>query len=131
MMRLALLFIALLLNAGQAAGAEPLGRLFFSPAERSALDQARAQKSGGPAISAHGQVSLDGYVRRSSGKSTAWINSVPQHEDAGPAANGVPIRLPSGRQITLKPGQSYDPASGTIREGYQGRPAAAPPETVK
>jgi hypothetical protein len=128
MLRPSLLLIALFLTTGQAAGAEPLGRLFFTPAERAALDQERAQKAGGTAVSSHGQVSLSGYVRRSSGKTTAWINAVPQHEDspsagARPAANQVPIHLPSGRQVTLKPGQRYDPASGTIREGYQTAPA--------
>lgn len=129
MTRPSLLLIALLLTAGPAASAEPLGRLFFSPAERAALDQARAHQPGSLSAATHGEISLSGYVRRSSGKTTTWINSVPQHDAAAsPTTSGVPIRLPSGRQITLKPGQSYDQVRGEIREGYQGVPVIPPVE---
>lgn len=129
MMRSSLLLIILFLSASQAASAEPLGRLFFSPAERAALDQARDRQPGVLSAATHGEISLSGYVRRSSGETTTWINSVPQHgAAASPTTSGVPIRLPSGRQLTLKPGQSYDPARGEIREGYQVVPPPPPVE---
>lgn len=60
-------------------GAQQVGRLFHTPAERSALDALRkakpqpqkpAARPAGEAQSAR----LDGYVTRSDGKSTLWVN---------------------------------------------------------
>ena len=60
-------------------GAQQMGRLFFSPAERSVLDALRKAKpplQKSPAQSAAKPQSdrLDGYVVRSDGKSTVWVN---------------------------------------------------------
>ena len=60
--------------------AEPLGRLFHSAAERRALDALRKEKSQPPKPAvAHPPTQaqaqrLDGYVVRSDGKSTLWVN---------------------------------------------------------
>lgn len=111
-----------------AGGAEPLGRLFFNPDERAMLDRMR-QKSSGSMVSATEQITLNGIVRRSSGKSTIWINQVPQRENENP--QGVTIQqgktskpsavllLPSGKKVEIKPGQTFDAGKGKIREGYQ------------
>jgi hypothetical protein len=62
------------------AHAEPLGRLFHTAAERSALDAQRKEKSQPPKpppprSSAEPQAQrLDGYVLRSDGKTTLWVN---------------------------------------------------------
>ena len=62
------------------AGAQQLGRLFHSAAERNALDSLRKakppqQKPAGSQPSAAPQSArVDGYVMRSDGKSTLWIN---------------------------------------------------------
>jgi hypothetical protein len=62
------------------AHAEPLGRLFHSAAERAALDALRKEKSQ-PAKATQERPPtqqpaprLDGYVIRSDGKSTVWVN---------------------------------------------------------
>lgn len=152
-----LLMIAFLPGHGICAGAEPtrehpesprakahaespkIGRLFFSPDERAMLDRLR-QKSGGSTVSATEQITLNGIVRRSSGKTTAWINQLPHHESKTP--QGITVQqgqaskpsalllLPSGRQVNLKAGQTFDATKGKIREGYED--AAPPPqETAK
>ena len=78
-----ILAIALLMGvAPESAGAEPLGRLFHSPAERSALDAQRKaklqpQKPVAPRPSEPHTAQLDGYVVRSDGKSTLWVNGSP------------------------------------------------------
>jgi hypothetical protein len=124
-----LLMIAFLPGHAVCAGAEPLGRLFFSPDERAMLDRMR-QKNSGSAASATAQITLNGIVRRSSGKTTAWINQVPQNENETPQGIAVQqgktskpsalLLLPSGKQVQLKAGQTFDTARGKIREGYQG-----------
>lgn len=124
-----LLMIAFLPGHAACAGAEPLGRLFFSPDERAMLDRMR-QKNSGSTVSATEQITLNGIVRRSSGKTTAWINRVPQNENETPQGIAVQqgktskpsafLMLPSGRQVQLKAGQTFDTTRGKIREGYQG-----------
>ncbi|MFZ4536567.1 hypothetical protein [Propionivibrio sp.] len=128
-----LLTIFFLLGHTACAGAEPLGRLFFSPDERTLIDQER-QKSSGSTVSATGHVTLDGLVRRGSGKTTAWINGLPQNETSqgvtvqGPAVKpSTLLMLPSGKQIRLKPGQSFDTAKGRVREGFESANAPLPP----
>ncbi len=126
--RIFLLMIAFL--SGHAACAEPLGRLFFSPDERAMLNRMR-QKSGGSTVSATDQITLNGLVRSSSGKTTAWINQLPQNENETPqgvvilqqgqtSRPSAVLLLPSGKQIRLKAGQTFDAAKNKIREGYQG-----------
>lgn len=112
---------------------QPLGRLFFSPDERAMLDQMR-QKSAGRSFSSTNKINLGGYVKRSSGHNTTWINQQPLHDGESPqgitirkpshAAEGMPLQLPSGKQIILKPGQTYDTAKGKVREGYEDPSAA-------
>ena len=65
--------------ASSPAGAQQIGRLFHSAAERSALDSLRrtkpAPKPAAPRASPDPQSTrLDGYVVRSDGKSTLWVN---------------------------------------------------------
>lgn len=60
-------------------GAQQLGRLFFSPAERAALDSLRkakpqSQKPAAQSAAEPQSARLDGYVVRSDGKSTVWVN---------------------------------------------------------
>ena len=86
-----------------------LGRLFSSPEQRAQLD---AQRSGPP------PVQLDGLVQRSSGRSTVWLNQTPQQEPYNRLAPGgqLTLTLSNGQVVVLKPGQQYDPASGTVVE---------------
>ncbi len=74
--------IAILLVAAclDRARAESLGRLFHSAAERSALDALRKEKSKPPKPAPPSSATeplghrLDGYVLRSDGRSTLWVN---------------------------------------------------------
>ena len=135
-----LLMIAFLPGHAVCAGAEPLGRLFFSPDERAMLDRMR-QKNGGSTVTATEQVTLNGIVRRSSGKTTAWINQVPQNENETPQGIAVQqgktskpsalLLLPSGRQVNLKAGQTFDTTKGKVREGYENATGSTPQSTEK
>ena len=105
-----------------------LGRLFSSPEQRAQLD---AQRSGPPPAAAvpatpatppppppAPPVQLDGLVQRSSGRSTVWLNQTPQQEPYNRLAPGgqLTLTLSNGQVVVLKPGQQYDPASGTVVE---------------
>ena len=130
--RIPQLFLLLCAATLPAVAAELPGRLFTTAAERAALDAMRA--GAGPVDlatpSAASRITLDGVVRRSSGKSTAWINQEPQHENQGAAVPGkaarpasAALRLPSGARVELQAGQTFDHGSGTVRDAYQGASA--------
>jgi hypothetical protein len=94
------------------------GKLFYTPAERTMLVNARAhkvtelQKSVAPPDSA--PLSFDGVVIRSDGKATHWINGEAHAGRASPAIRD------------LKPGQIR--ADKKIYEPYQVlRPSETPP----
>ncbi|WP_317202124.1 hypothetical protein, partial [Janthinobacterium sp.] len=63
---------------------------------------------------------LDGIVRRSGGKSTIWLNQVPQAGPDNKLQHGTTLALPlsSGRIVILKPGQSFNPADGSVSEDH-------------
>ena len=100
MMR-AYLFVALALAAGASGAAQPIGRLFFTPAERAQLDVARAnkrapeppggasQKSAEPPKPETQIITYNGIVRRSDGKSILWLNS--RATDEKEALSGLPV----------------------------------------
>jgi hypothetical protein len=79
-MTIRILAVALFIGIAPApAGAESLGRLFHSAAERSALDSMRKaklqpQKPAAPRPPEPQTAQLDGYVLRSDGRSTLWVN---------------------------------------------------------
>lgn len=122
---------------------ESLGRLFFTPDERSNLDRARLtgvgmEQEGAPAQQLE-SITLNGIVKRSSGKTTVWINNSAQYEaDFSPSTKRLAskTRLPDfpvlvqkiGKTVTLKVGQTLNIDSGEIREIYQLPPRnEAPP----
>ena len=129
---------------------EPIGRLFFTPAQRSSLDIARSQRARTtlaterteeqqPLTPQEQTITYGGMVRRSDGKSTVWINGKPVTERepvAGATVVGrvgsdgsVSLQNPqSGRIVSLKPGQSLELLSGTIEEGYTRRPVGPEPK---
>lgn len=85
MTKLLTLAFAFTLLAASGVGAQPLGRLFFTPAERAELDLARVRTrqpappvptSEPPAISKPlpVRIAYGGVVRRSDGRSMLWIN---------------------------------------------------------
>jgi len=128
------------LRAEPPAESHKIGRLFFSPDERAMLDRMR-QKSGGTTVSSTEQITLNGIVRRSSGKTTAWINQLPQHENETPQGVAVQqgptskpsavLLLPSGKKVNLKAGQTFDTAKGKVREGYEDATAVQPKKATE
>lgn len=125
------------------AHAAPLiGRLFSSPAERSALNYLRQTKKAmittplempiqraepAPVI-LPGAINIQGYVKRSDGKQgTVWINNKAIQENSSNKdvqvgslpknGNRIPIKLSAnGKRLTLKAGQVYDPENNRISE---------------
>ena len=121
--------IAMFLLAGavhtKPVSAAELGRLFFDPQQRAELDRRRAQPQRqivvAPIVSAPviapppaKAVTLNGFVTRSDGRSTIWVN-----DKAASAGNSLgtsaPLAVPIGeadKRIELKVGQSYDDKRG-------------------
>lgn len=128
------------------AAAEGWGRLFFTPQERAALDVARSnkakQESKSEAAPAQSDmppreiIHLNGFIRRSDGGTTVWINDAPSADyehrrDAKLVGDSVregavTVQLPEGERFKLKVGQRVDAASGEIRDPWDRRRAALP-----
>lgn len=72
----ALIFLLTLLPLGAQAQQEGLGRLFLTPEQRQALDRQRLLNPGNLDIPDDdgGSLTINGEVRRSSGRTTRWIN---------------------------------------------------------
>jgi hypothetical protein len=107
--------------------AQELGRLFFTPEQREALDARRkARVPDRPAAPvASPTTRLDGYVQRSGGRSTVFINGEPVPEGAAEAPRldarrgdgRVPIPVGEGRaRFPLKPGEVLDRGTGEVSD---------------
>lgn len=110
-------------------------RLFTAPEERMRLDRDRASAAALPAPGTEPAVPvtappaaqapptppvparLTGVVRRSDGRATVWIDDEPHETTLGRLRPGspVPVDTPAG-PVLVKPGQTYDPNDGTIRD---------------
>lgn len=89
--RFFLLLLITALSPARAQG-EALGRLFFTPQQRAALDHQRAQNRSfvsNPSLDAT-RLTINGEVRRSSGHSTRWINGEADWNGDTPRP-GVPV----------------------------------------
>jgi hypothetical protein len=116
--------------ASAAAMAQDLGRLFFTPEQRAELDarrRARVPDKPAAALVESPSTTLDGYVKRSGGRSTVWLNGEPVTEGAeAKRAQVVPSRTdPSraavevgedGRRIPLRVGESLDRSTGEVSD---------------
>ena len=119
MKRAALLIAAMLLPP--CAQAQEIGRLFFTPEQRAALDaRRRARVPDKPAatpIVVSPTTRLDGYVRRSQGPSTVWVNGV--NVDEATPGNDTRVSVPvgeGGARVRLKPGETLDRGTGEVRD---------------
>jgi len=152
------LFFSLILTASaglfavhtHAVAEEDFGRLFSRPNERKNLNVLRQNQKlkvitpqdivqPDPAISAAppelpDPVTLQGFVKRSDGTSTLWINNKAVQESSavdnvqigklhqqrggvGADSDSLNVRIPAnGKQVRLKAGQVYMPESNQIRE---------------
>lgn len=138
--------------APYAQAAEPVGRVFFTPEQRTQLDNLRRQKvvaSQTRDEPAPETVTYRGIVRRSDGKAIVWINNEALSETdlrnkqsiVGSIGRDGRITLQASQaEVQLKVGQSATLFSGKIEESFatpkkpdnsadSKSPAAAKPET--
>lgn len=126
-----------------------LGRLFFTPAERARLD---AERNAAPDLAAAAaltppsvvepaatppappaSVTVNGFVRRAHGPSTAWINGTPgtraewtMHTEPALRLAHDAVEIDEARtRARVKPGQTFDPQAGRVVEGFERSPAPA------
>jgi len=120
MRRLTVLAVLVLVSGG--AAAQELGRLFFTPEQRQALDARRkARVPDKPAATvASPTLRLDGYVKRSSGRSTVWVNGEATDERPRlPEASDGEVTVTvsdTGARVGLKPGQTLDRGTNERRD---------------
>lgn len=107
------------LTASLLASAEELGRLFFTPEQRTQLDYGYTREPS----SDHNDrtLMLNGIVQKHGGKRTIWINGVPQSAGASdektPESLVVPlpgqnktVKLKVGQRVLLNPSANPDTA---------------------
>ncbi len=88
--------VAACAGIGGAAAEEALGRLFFTPEKREALDRQRALNAlADQPVAEDPQLTVNGQVVRSSGKRTTWINGQSQNDDEN--RGGVAVRTIPGK----------------------------------
>ena len=127
----ALSLLAAALLGAPRAGAQELGRLFFTPEQRAALDarrKARVPDKPAAVPQAESPVTrVDGAVRRAGGRSTVWVNGETIPEGAQPDSARVAPRDPGAARVTipagesaqgynLRVGESVDRGSGEVRD---------------
>ena len=128
MRRAAALLLVCALLAPHAVLAQELGRLFFTPEQRAALDARRkARLPDKPAALAPSPTTrVDGSVKRSLGKSTVWVDGSAVPEGTQPEGlrirrGGDPSRVTvivgeDGRRVELRVGESLDRATGEVKD---------------
>jgi hypothetical protein len=100
-----------------AADAAELGRLFFTPEQRSQLDYSYSHATA--TGNSSNALMLNGIVQKHGGKRTVWINGVPQTagrgDDKSPDSVAVPlpgqnksVKLKVGQRVLLAPSANQD-----------------------
>lgn len=107
---------AISLLGSTSVSAQELGRLFFTPQQRAELDRLRQSNATEMQTVVESAVTVNGQVTRSSGKTTTWINGVPQDDTHGSREPGR-VRLDTG---ALKVGQTLDRVRGEVQDGLKG-----------
>lgn len=130
----------------QAAAEEGFGRLFSIAAERKKLDILRQNQKlivvspqkntrlQPVAVELPDPITLQGYVKRSDGSTTLWVNNKAvlenstqddveigrlskQKSSSKNGSDSLNVRIPvTGKNIRLKPGQVYEPETNRIVE---------------
>ncbi|HUQ24059.1 MAG TPA: hypothetical protein VM140_00215 [Burkholderiales bacterium] len=124
-----LLLFVLCVLATPASHAQELGRLFFTPDQRAALDarrKARVPDKPAAATVVSPTTRLDGYVKRSTGPSTVWVNGEGLLETSPEAPRIGATRSDDGRvsvpvgeggaRVGMKPGETLDRGTGEVRD---------------
>lgn len=152
MNKLTVLIVSLLsivligISPAQLRAEQDFGRLFSSPAERKKLDMLRQSRqliienpqqnvpSASMAPELPDPVTMQGYVKRSDGTTTLWINNKTVQENSTQdqveigrlsqskhtlkdGSQSLTVRIPAtGKNIHLKAGQVYEPENDRIVE---------------
>ena len=127
----ALVAAAIALAGAGSAPAQALGRLFFTPEQRAALDARRKarvpDKPAAATVTESPVTRVNGAVQRSGGKSTVWVNGEMIPEDAQTDGARVTPRSPNPGRVSvpsgegpqrhdLRVGESLDRGSGQVRD---------------
>jgi hypothetical protein len=127
MKRACSLALALGLLGAVPAAAQELGRLFFTPEQRAALDARRAARlPDKPTVARESPTTrVDGYVARSSGRSTVWVDGEALPDGTQPEGLRVQRGRDSGkvtvtfgeqaRRIEMRVGETLDRSTGEIK----------------
>ena len=101
--------------------AQELGRLFYTPQERQELDRRRQSDVVEPeAAVVENLVTVNGQVTRSSGKTTTWINGVPQ-DDTHRGRDPARVAVDGGTsRVPIKVGQTLDRSRGEVSDTLHG-----------
>ena len=130
----AILYLAAGFSLAMPAYAEDLGRLFFTPEQRGALDarrKARVPDKPTAVVVESPVTRIDGVVSRRGGKSTTWVNGEAVPEGSQPEGLRLrPKRNDNSRivvnigetdsEVDLKIGQSFDRGTGEVRDSLNG-----------
>lgn len=103
--------LALLCLAPAAWPEETLGRLFFTPERRAALDLQRQQNQvQNRDTLSESNITLNGVVRRSGGRNTTWFNG-------NPVDDQVATKTGDTASATAKPGSAPLRVGDTLNQG--------------
>ena len=135
-----MLLVLTLLAPGPDSADGHMGRLFFTPAERTRLDALRRESQTLPGVvtaavagaAPDSALALHGFVKRADGRGTVWVNHRPLPEASTQDGLGigrldrkdgrVRLRLVgAGKDFSLKAGQAGDPSTGRVVEFTSGR----------
>lgn len=102
------------------ASAQELGRIFFTPQQRQDLDRRRNLNVTESEVVVESLVTVNGHVTRSSGKTTTWINGVPQYDTyRGRAPDRVGVER-GDTAVGVRIGQTLDRSTGEVRDTLPG-----------
>ena len=105
-----------------AFASQPLGRLFYTPQQRQLLDHPSTPLPRRTPNNLAPDTHYNGYVMRSDGVNTVWVNGRERYVDQPMASSG---QLKLSATPALKPGQIYNRQMGQVQEGYQIAPSEA------
>lgn len=127
-MRWTQLMAAWLASMAIASSAADLGRLFFTPQERDNLDrQRRGEKSQSTAAP-----TLNGYIKRSDGRNTIWVDGGPLRATDRQVNQAVVDGNPAEKSdIRIKRSTEQESTHKAEPQKQPGRPARVPQPAVK
>ena len=99
---------------------EALGRLFFTPERRASLDRQRQlnQQQNRDTLT-ESKLTLNGLVRRSTGRGTTWVNGTPVDDNTGRSGGSASLPTPAGA-TELRVGDTLNQASGEREDLLKG-----------